>query len=82
MPSHASLFADILLMVKRCIVQVHVSQYEKLSSFQKKQVSLPALWQNNYSGPESRQEALQIQRDHATCHKYKISHLKRLAIVE
>jgi len=28
------------------------------------------------------QEALQMQRDHATCHKYEISHLKRLAIGE
>jgi len=25
-------------------------------------------------------EALQVQRDHATCHKYEVLHLKRLAI--
>jgi len=29
-----------------------------------------------------KQEALQMQRDHMTCHKYEISHLKRLAIGE
>jgi len=28
------------------------------------------------------QEALQMQRDHTMCHKYKILHLKRLAIGE
>jgi len=27
-----------------------------------------------------KQEALQMQRDHTTCHKYEISHLKRFAI--
>jgi len=30
--------------------------------------------------PHNKQEALQMQRDRATCHKYEISHLKRLAI--
>jgi len=27
-----------------------------------------------------KQEALRMQRDHATCHKYEKSHMKRLAI--
>jgi len=31
---------------------------------------------------QAKQESLQMQRDHVTCHKYEILHLKRLAIGE
>jgi len=34
------------------------------------------------SGGINLQKALQMQRDYVTCHKYEISHLKRLAIEE